>query len=68
MNLAAQLSGFASVQSSDPKSAKFFRLTEPERGKLMLSIGPGDHTVQRWEISIDELKGLILDGMPILLR
>jgi hypothetical protein len=34
----------------------------------MLSIGPGDHTVQRWEISVDELKGLILDGMPILLR
>ena len=68
MSLAAQLSGFASVQSSAPKSAKFFRLTEPAPGKLMLSIGPGDHTVQRWEISVDELKGLILDGMPILLR
>ncbi len=67
MNLASQLNGFASVQSSAPKTARFFRLTETA-GKLMLSIGPGDHTVQRWEISIDELKGLILDGMPILLR
>jgi len=63
-----QSSGFASVQSSDPKTARFFRITFPEPGKPVLNIGPGDHTVQRWQLSMDDLKGLVLDCMPHLLR
>ncbi len=61
------LSGFASVQSSDPKTARFFRITFPERGKPVLNIGPGDHTVQRWELSMEDLKGLVKDCLPELL-
>jgi hypothetical protein len=64
---ALQSSGYASVQSSDPKTAKFFRITFPEKGKPMLSIGPGDHTVQRWQLSMEEIRGLVLDCLPELL-
>jgi hypothetical protein len=65
---ALPLSGFASVQSSDPKTARFFRITFPERGKPVLNIGPGDHTVQRWELTMEDLKGLVKDCLPELLR
>ena len=65
---ALPLSGFASVQSSDPKTARFFRITFPERGKPVLNIGPGDHTVQRWQLSMEDLKGLVKDCLPELLR
>ena len=61
-------SGFASVQSSDPKTARFFRITFPEKGKPMLNVGPGDHTVQRWQLSMEDLRGLVLDSLPELLR
>jgi hypothetical protein len=63
-----QSSGFASVQSSDPKTARFFRITFPEKGKPVLNIGPGDHTVQRWQLSMEEIRGLVLDCLPELLN
>jgi hypothetical protein len=65
---ASALDGFESVQSSDLKTARFFRITFPERGKPVLNIGPGDHTVQRWELSMDDLKSLVKDALPELLR
>ncbi len=68
ISTASQLNGFASAQSSDPKTARFFRITFPERGKPVLNIGPGDHTVQRWELSMEDLKGLVKDCLPELLR
>jgi len=34
----------------------------------MLNIGPGDHTVQRWHLSMEEIRGLVLDCLPELLR
>lgn len=68
MSLAAQLNGFASAQSSAPKTARFFRLTFPEQGKIRLKIGPGDHTLQEWELSKEQLKGLVQDALPELLR
>lgn len=66
--IASSLNGFASVQSSDLKTARFFRITFPEKGKPVLNIGPGDHTVQRWQLSMDEIRGLVLDCMPELLN
>ncbi len=68
ISTASQLSGFASVQSSAPKTARFFRITFPEPGKPVLNIGPGDHTCQRWVLSMDDLRGLVLDSMPELLK
>lgn len=68
MNSVSPLNGFASVQSSDLKTARFFRITFPERGKPVLNVGPGDHTVQRWHLTMDDLRGLVLDAMPELLR
>lgn len=64
----AALGGFESVQSSDPKTARFFRITFPERGKILLKVGPGDHTIQQWELSRDDIRGLVLDCLPELLR
>lgn len=66
--IRSQLSGFASARSSDPQTARFFRISFPERGKALLSVGPGDHTVQRWVLSMDDLKGLVQDALPELLR
>jgi len=65
---ALQSSGYASVQSSDPKTARFFRITFPEKERPMLNIGPGDHTCQRWQLSMDDLRGLVLDCLPELLN
>ena len=62
------LNGFASANSSDPKTARFFRITFPERGKPVLNIGPGDHTVQRWQLDMDDIKGLVRDCIPELLK
>ena len=64
----SQLNGFASAQSSDPKTARFFRITFPEKGRPVLNIGPGDHTCQRWHLSMDDLKSLVRDSLPELLR
>ena len=66
--IQSQLNGFASVQSSDLKTARFFRITFPEKGKPVLNIGSGDHTVQRWHLSMDEIRGLVLDCLPELLN
>lgn len=68
MNTHSSLSGFASANSSDPKTARFFTITFPERGKPVLSIGPGDHSCQRWHLTMDDLKSLVRDAIPELLR
>ncbi len=68
MNSVSPLNGFASATRSDPQTARFFRITFPEKGKPVLNIGPGDHTCQRWVLSMDDLKGLVLDSMPELLK
>lgn len=65
---ALQSSGFASVQSSDLKTARFFRITIPSPGKYVLNVGPGDHTIQRWELDRDQIRGLVKDVLPELLR
>ena len=64
----SRLSGFASANQSDPQTARFFRITFPEKGKPVLNIGPGDHTCQRWHLSMEDLKGLVQDSLPELLR
>lgn len=68
MNIHSSLNGFASANQSDPKTARFFRITFPEKGQPVLNIGPGDHTCQRWHLSMDDLRGLVLDSMPELLK
>jgi hypothetical protein len=67
MNTHSSLSGFASASRSDPQTARFFRITFPEKGKPVLNIGPGDHTCQRWVLSMEDLKGLVKDCLPELL-
>jgi hypothetical protein len=47
--------------------AHYIRLTFPEPGKIVLAIGPGDHTCQFWELSREQLCELVLDAMPELL-
>ena len=64
---ASQLSGFAIANKSIPQTARFFRLTFPEKGKPLLTIGPGDHTSQTWLLNMDEVRMLVLDAMPELL-
>jgi hypothetical protein len=68
MSLAAPLNGFASAQSSAPKTARFFRITFPAQGKIILKVGPGDHTIQQWELTQDDIKGLVKDCLPELLK
>ncbi len=68
MNTHSSLSGFASANQPDPQTARFFRITFPERGKPVLNIGPGDHTCQRWELSMRDLRSLVIDAMPELLE
>lgn len=58
----------SSRRADMPAEARFFRLTFPEPGKIVLKVGPGDHTVQAFELSKDQLRGLVLDAMPELLR
>lgn len=67
MNSASPLRGYASANQSDPQTARFFRITFPEKGKPVLNIGPGDHTVQRWQLSMEDLRGLVKDCLPELL-
>jgi hypothetical protein len=50
------------------RQARFLRVTFPEPGKILLNIGPGDHSVDRWEISEEQLRLFILDAMPNLLK
>ena len=68
MNIHSSLSGFASVNRPDPQTARFFRITFPEHGKPTLKIGPGDHTSQTWLLSMDDVKMLVRDCLPELLR
>ena len=68
MNMQSQLSGFASANQSAPQNARFFRITFPAQGKILLKIGPGDHTIQQWELTPDDIKGLVKDCLPELLR
>ena len=68
MNMQSPLSGFASANQSAPQNARFFRITFPAQGKILLKIGPGDHTIQQWELTPDDIKGLVKDCLPELLR
>jgi hypothetical protein len=67
---ASQLNieGFDSFQRTDPKTARYFRITFPEKGKPVLNIGPGDQTLQRWTLTMEDLRGLVLDAMPEVLK
>ena len=48
-------------------TARYLRLAIPEPGNLLLKIGPGDHTVQVFKITREQLRELVLDAMPELL-
>lgn len=52
---------------AEPQTARFFRITFPEKGKPVLNIGPGDHSVQRWNLTMEDIKGLVKDVLPELL-
>jgi hypothetical protein len=56
-----------SDRGSGLKAPVFFRITFPEKGKPVLNIGPGDHTCQRWVLSMEDLRGLVKDCLPELL-
>lgn len=62
-----QSSGFVTAHSPDPKTARYFRITFPDPDTIHLKIGPGDHTVQTWVLSRDDIKGLIRDCLPDVL-
>jgi hypothetical protein len=47
--------------------AKCVRLTFQD-GKAFLCVGPGDHTVIRYAMTWDQVRGLVLDAMPELLK
>jgi hypothetical protein len=47
--------------------ARYFRLTFPEPGKILLKVGPGDHSVQVFELTKDDLRGIVRDAIPQLL-
>lgn len=49
------------------KRAAFLAVTFPEPGKIILCIGPGDHTFERWEITMEQLRLVMLDVMPKVL-
>lgn len=49
------------------KTARYFRIVFHGK-QAILKIGPGDHTVQEWELDKDQLRGLVLDALPELLR
>lgn len=70
VNGASSASGYVIVPlpSQSVKTARYFRITFPERGKILLKIGPGDHSVQEWELDRDQLRSLVLDAMPELLK
>ena len=38
-----------------------------EGDKIFLRIGPGDHTARTFEITEAQLKGIVLDALPVLL-
>lgn len=48
--------------------ARYVSLTFPEPGKIILKIGPGDHTCQTFQLEESALKTIVLDAMPKLLR
>ena len=66
-NGAVSVNGFATARQSPRGEARYFRISF-EGHKAILRIGPGDHTAQTFELTRDQLKGLVLDAMPELLR
>lgn len=48
--------------------ARYVSLTFPEPGKIILKIGPGDHTCQTFQLEESALKMIVLDALPKLLR
>jgi hypothetical protein len=62
------LKGFASANRTEPQEARFFRITFPQPCKPILNIGPGDHTCQRWHLTMDDLRGLVLDSLPHVIK
>jgi hypothetical protein len=67
-NTLRSLNGYAIAPSQSRKIARYVRVTFPEPGKIILRIGPGDHTSDNWEIDREQLRSIILDGMPELLK
>lgn len=57
----------APSERGDVVVARYISLTFPEPGKIVLKVGPGDHTVQTFELSREQLRILLLDGLPVLL-
>ena len=57
----------ALCQNPDVKTARFFRIVF-HGNQAILKIGPGDHTAQEWELDKDQLRRLVLDALPELLR
>jgi hypothetical protein len=51
---------------AEPQIARYVRLTFPEPGKIILRVGPGDHTEQLFQISRESLRGIVLDAIPFL--
>lgn len=51
-----------------PLHSRYFRITFPEPGRAILKVGPGDHTIQQWELTPDDIKGLVRDCIPELLK
>jgi len=68
-NGAASVSGYATARcaSQHPTQARFLRLTF-DANQIILKVGPGDHTVDEWQIDKNQLRSLILDGLPWLLK
>lgn len=48
--------------------ARYVSLTFPEPGKIILKIGPGDHTVQTFELEESQLRCIVRDAVSKLLR
>lgn len=48
--------------------ARYVSLTFPEPGKIILKIGPGDHTCQTFALDENQLKVIVQDAIPKLLR
>jgi hypothetical protein len=48
--------------------ARYVSLTFPEPGKIILKVGPGDHSVQTFELEESALRMIVLDALPKLLR
>jgi hypothetical protein len=52
----------------DAKVAAVACLTEACPGEFYLTLGPGDHTCERWLITESQLRLIVRDGVKKLLR